>query len=116
VALLDDALNQPLVLVVDDDPDLCATLGDLFREWGFRVGLAHEVHTAAEYLRGGGFKVILIDMRLPDGDGGTVFRLARQAEPRARTMLITGYGAEEARSLARLAGEGADAVCRKPFD
>jgi CheY-like chemotaxis protein len=116
LALLDEAMHQPLVLVVDDDPDLCATLWDLFRERGFRVGLAHDVRTAADRLREDGFQVILIDMRLPDGDGGTVLSLARRLEPGSRTVLITGYGAELAAILERLAGDGADAVCRKPFD
>ena len=98
------------------DTDLCATLWDLFRERGFRVGLAHDVQTSAKRLREDGFQVILIDMRLPDGDGGAVLSLARQLESRSRTVLITGYGAELAATLERLAGEGADAVCRKPFD
>jgi hypothetical protein len=46
----------------------------------------------------------------------TVFRLVRQVEPQARTVLITGYGAELEPSLERLAREGADAAFRKPFD
>jgi DNA-binding NtrC family response regulator len=116
VTLLNEALHQPLALVVDDDPDLCATLWDLFRERGFRVATAHDVRTAANRLREDGFQVILIDMRLPDGDGGTVLGLARQLEPRSRTVLITGYGAQLASTLERLAGEGPVAVCRKPFD
>jgi CheY-like chemotaxis protein len=59
--------------------------------------------------------VIPIDMRLPDGDGATVFRCARKAESPARTVLITGRRAELAASLERLLKEGADAVCYKPF-
>ena len=37
--LVDEALGQPLVLVVDDDHDLCANLWDLLRERGYRVWL-----------------------------------------------------------------------------
>ena len=42
LGLVDEAVSQPLVLVVDDDHDLCANLWDLFRERGFRVCLAHD--------------------------------------------------------------------------
>ena len=90
---MDEALGQPLVLVVDDDHDLCANLWDLLRDRGFRVGLAHDGREAAEQLKDSTFKVVLIDMRIPDGDGGEVFRMVREANPQARTVLITGYRA-----------------------
>ena len=37
LGMVDEALGQPLVLIVDDDHDLCANLWDLLRERGFRV-------------------------------------------------------------------------------
>src|SRR5262245_30507411 len=83
------AVGQPLVLVVDDDPDLCASLWDLLRERGYRVSFAHDERQAAEQLRGIAFQAVLIDMKLPEGDGTTVFRLVRQSNPQARTVVIT---------------------------
>src|SRR5438046_769744 len=47
--LVEEVLGQPLVLVVDDDHDLCATLWDLLRERGYRVCLAHHEREAAEH-------------------------------------------------------------------
>jgi CheY-like chemotaxis protein len=116
LGLVDQALGQPLVLVVDDDPDLCATLWDLLRERGFRVAVAHDDTTAAQNLRDRNFKVVLIDMKLPHGDGATVFRLVRQANPGARTVVITGARPEVDQRLRQVLAEGADAVCYKPFD
>jgi len=114
--LVDEALDQPTVLVVDDDRDLCANLWDLFRERGFRVSLAHDLNEAAEQLKKSTFKVVLIDMRIPDGDGSKVFQLVREADPLARTILITGYRSEMDQLIERMVAEGADAVCYKPFD
>lgn len=116
LGLVDEALGQPMVLVVDDDHDLCANLWDLFRERGFRVCIAHDSREAAERLRETAFKVVLIDMRIPDGDGGTVFQTVRQANPQARTILITGYRSEMDQLIEHMVAEGADAVCYKPFD
>jgi CheY-like chemotaxis protein len=116
LALVAQALGQPLVLVVDDDPDLCASLWDLLRERGYRVALAHDDGEAARHLRGRHFKVVLIDMKLPHGDGTTVFRLVRQANPGARTVVITGARSEADQLLRQVLAEGADAVCYKPFD
>ncbi len=116
LSLVEQAVEQPLVLVVDDDQDLCATLWDLLRDRGFRVGLAHSPDGAAEQLRDTRFAVVLIDMKLPQGDGSEVFHLVREANPRARTVLVTGYPAEVDDLVSRVVAEGADAVCYKPFD
>ena len=116
LGLMQEAVDQPLVMVVDDDPDLCATLWDLLRERNYRVALAHNERMAAEQLKDARFKVVLIDMRLPEGDGGSVFRLVRQVNPQARTLVITGHRAELDRAVQQVLAEGADAVCYKPFD
>lgn len=113
--LIDEALEQPLVLVVDDDADLCASLWDLLHERGYRVGIAHDGRQAAERLRES-TRVVLIDMKLPDRDGAEVLRQVRDANPEARTVLITGHRAETEPMAERLRTEGANAICYKPFN
>jgi two-component system response regulator HydG len=114
--LVDEAVGQPLVMVVDDDHDLGASLWDLLREHGLRVCLAHDAQEAAEHLQNSTFSVVLIDMKLPKEDGSTVFRLVRNTNPKARTVLITGHRSELDQAVQRVLNEGADAVCYKPFD
>ena len=116
LALVEEAAGQPLVMVVDDDRDLCANLWDLLRDRGFRVCLAYDADDAAGRLKDSSFKVVLIDMKLPRGDGGSVFRLVREKNPGARTVLITGYRSETDRIVSQVLNEGADAICYKPFD
>jgi CheY-like chemotaxis protein len=116
LGLVQQAVEQPLVLVVDDDTDLCANLYDLFRERGYRVGLAHNEVEVNARLHSQAFKVVLIDMRLPGGDGTSVFRRVRAALPEARTVVITGFPGEMNPLIQKMVAEGADAVCYKPFD
>jgi CheY-like chemotaxis protein len=116
LGLVGQALDQPLVLVVDDDPDLCASLGDLLRDQGYRVGVAHGEQTARARLADQVFRVVLVDLRLPDGDGQSVLRLVRELRPEARTVLITGHPGEMDPVIQQALKEGADAVCFKPFD
>jgi two-component system, NtrC family, response regulator HydG len=113
---VDEALGQPLVMVVDDDPELCASLWDVLRESGYRVALAHDEADATRSLAHRQHHVVLIDMRLPKGDGGQIFRLVRQTNPEARTVIITGYRSETEQLVQKVVAEGADAVCYKPFD
>ena len=116
LGLVEEAMGQPLVLVVDDDHALCANLWDLLRQRGYRVGLAHDGDAAAAQSADTDFRVVLIDMKLPGGDGGQVFRAVRRANPAARTVLITGYRPEMDPLVDQILHEGADAVCYKPFD
>jgi len=111
---LDEALQQPLVLVVDDDHELCANLRDLLRDRGCRVAVAHDVRSATARLQSNGFGIVLVDLRLPDGDGRELLQTVRRIESHARTILITGHRTESV-------GEPpndihADAICYKPFD
>lgn len=114
--LVDEAVGQPLVMIVDDDRDLCDTLWDLFRERGYRVCVAHSAEEAQERLRNREHRVVLIDMKLPAGDGGEVFRVVRDSTPGARTVLITGHRGEMEQLIENVVADGADAVCYKPFD
>lgn len=113
---IEEVLDQPLVLVVDDDQDLCRNLWDILRERQYRVALAHDENEAQRQLAEAQFQVVLIDMRLPHADGGSVFRVVREVNPRARTVIITGHRAETERAVQDALSAGADAVCYKPFD
>jgi CheY-like chemotaxis protein len=114
--LIDEAVEQPVVLIIDDDRDLCDGLWDIFRDEGYRVALAGDARSAAERLEGQRYQVVLIDMKLPHGDGAEVFRMVRQTNPDARTILITGHRSDVERKIDEIVQEGADAVCYKPFD
>jgi two-component system OmpR family response regulator len=80
------------------------------------VSLAHGSREAAEQLKDTRYKVVLIDLRIPDGSGGDVFRMVRDANPEARTILITGHRSEMDQVVDQIVAEGADAVCYKPFN
>lgn len=110
-----EALQLPLLLVVDDDRDLCENLWDLFQERGFRIGFADGVRSAAEKMQQSAVKIALVDMKLNDGNGGQVIEALQALQPHPRTILITGNRDQFAPSIARLQTE-VDAVCYKPFD
>lgn len=116
MGLVDEAAQQPLVMIVDDDADLCASLWDVLRERGFRVAIAHDERQAAVAMQARGPSVVLIDLRLPQGDGAGVYRAVRKTSPEARVVLITGHRSELQEVIDRAISEGANAVCYKPFD
>lgn len=114
--LLGTALQQPTILVVDDDRDLCANLWDVLRHHGYRVCLAHDEEQAKSRLLERRFDLVLIDMKLPKGDGSSVLLQVRAENPDARVVLITGFRGEMEAVIQRALTDGADTVLYKPFD
>jgi DNA-binding NtrC family response regulator len=116
VGVVGEAVNSPLILVVDDDTDLCNNLWEIFRERGYRVHLAHNSREAEKALRSQDFQVVLIDMKLPGENGANVFELVRRTNQQAQTLVITGYPSEMESRIEQAMAGGAKAVCYKPFD
>lgn len=114
--LVETTAEQPMVMVVDDDRELCDSLWDLFREQGYRVCSTHDVDHAKQRLKERGYQIVLIDLKLPEGDGTEVLSEVRDCNPDAKSILITGFGPEMKHHIDRALQEGANAVCYKPFD
>jgi DNA-binding NtrC family response regulator len=114
--LVQSSLETPLVLVVDDDQDLCDNLWDILHERGFRVHIAHDVNDAEHTLQNCRFHIVLLDMKLPGGDGRDVLQVVRSTNPQARTVIITGSRSEMESRVEQAISEGAAAVAYKPFD
>jgi DNA-binding NtrC family response regulator len=114
--LVQSSLETPLVLVVDDDHDLCDNLWEILHERGFRVHVAHDVSDAGRTLQSCRFQVVLLDMKLPGGDGRDVLQVVRTTNPQARTVVITGNRSEMESRVQQALSEGAAAVAYKPFD
>jgi DNA-binding NtrC family response regulator len=110
------ALDSPLVLIVDDDRDLCDNLWDLLHERGYRVCVAHDLPEAEKKLAEHRFHVVLIDMKLPTGTGHDLVCALRKIDKEARALLITGHAGEMEVKVERALLAGANAVCYKPFD
>lgn len=114
--IMTQALDRPLALVVDDDLDLCDNLWDLLSENEYRVCLAHDENEAAARLLTREYDVVLIDMKLTQGDGHGVYQKVRQSNPLTRVIGITGCRSESEQFVRQIIADGTNAVCYKPFD
>jgi CheY-like chemotaxis protein len=103
---------NPLVLLVDDDPETLAVLANALEREGIRVRTASSVFRALEALHDGSPKpaVIITDLMMPQTSGWDLLKHLR-AEPALHSLpviVITGVEIGEAEGLA-------DLVLQKPF-
>lgn len=105
--------NQFSILLVDDDPNILASLKRVFLEEPYRVETAHDGDQALEYLAQTHFHVALVDLRMPGKDGLELLRCIRERHPHTDVLLLTAHGGvKEAVKAIKL---GALDFLEKPF-
>lgn len=114
--LLEAAVSQPLLLVVDDDADLCAGLSDILQECGYRTCTVHDVAGAVDHLNRDEYQILLLDMKLPDGEGLQVFQKSRECQPPPKVMVISGCLSNADPRIQQMLAGGASGLFEKPID
>lgn len=108
--------EKPLVLVVDDEPDMQSLLSDLLTFSGFEVITAGDGMEGLKLAQQKNPDAILLDIMLPKLDGFQMCRLLKFNE-RFRTIpviMLTARNHPKDRDLAE--GSGADGYIVKPFE
>jgi DNA-binding NtrC family response regulator len=88
--------SAPVVLVVDDESHIRESCRQILEDRGFPVITASRCAEALELIRSRRPGIVLADMRLPDGDGMTLLRAAREVDPEAAFIVITGFATVDA--------------------
>jgi CheY-like chemotaxis protein len=80
-----------LVLIVDDDPDICWALEHVLHGLGVRCIRALDGKTALQAVRLNRLTLALLDAKLPDIDGLELARHIRKAQPSILIVVVSGY-------------------------
>lgn len=116
-ALIESAVSKgALVLVVDDDRDLCANMKDVLSDRGYRVSVAHDGSTAIEKAWENDFDVILLDMKLPPLNGLETYLSVRDIRLDVVVIIITGHRQEMGDLVEQAIRETAYTCLEKPID
>jgi len=101
------------ILLVEDERELASWLIRALTETGFRIEHAADVASARRALANTTFDAMVLDLRLPDGDGMSLLGELRERNDRTPILILTAQGSlsERVRGL-RL---GADDFLAKPF-
>jgi PAS domain S-box-containing protein len=110
----DGPADAPRVLVIDDDPGTCETIGDILRARGLRVETTTRGRTALERFAQGPVDVAIVDIRLPDVPGLELLDAARRFRPDLEAIVITGFASVQ--TAVQALNTAAFAYFVKPFD
>jgi DNA-binding response OmpR family regulator len=99
------------ILVIDDDEALLRMLRMSMSAAGFDVTTARDGVAGLEQIEAAQFDVVVLDLQMPRMDGRTFCRELANRSDRPAVVIISAYGAEDARRELRAA-----AALAKPFD
>ncbi len=102
----------PRILVVDDEPNILATLAPLLRSRGYEVHTAMSGRAAIEAVDREKPDLVVLDLGLPDIDGVEVCRVIRESQT-IPILVLSARGAES--DKVRALDTGADDYVTKPF-
>jgi len=88
------------ILVIEDDPSQANILADFLRHKGYRVDKALTAKVALERLgsdenKSDPIDVIILDWKLPDGDGLSLLEQIKSKHPFAQVIMLTAFGSVE---------------------
>jgi two-component system response regulator PilR (NtrC family) len=105
-----------MILVADDDENLCQNLQDILSQKGYRVSVALDSTSAIEKVKTCAFDIMLLDMKLPPLNGLEVYLEIRQFCSSMVVVIITGFLTEIEKMVEMTRKAGAYAFLEKPID
>ena len=62
------------ILVVDDEPDICALVSDILTDEGYQVNAAETADMARQQVQANDYDCVLLDIWMPGEDGITLLK------------------------------------------
>jgi len=101
------------VLVVDDDPQVCKTVGMILQEHGYQVQSFTQPRQAIQAVRKTPFDIALVDIKMPDLSGLEVVEKIKSEDPRVAVLVMTAF--PDVQTAAETMRLGARDYVTKPF-
>ena len=106
--------TEATIIVVEDETGALVTLCGILEDAGYKVMGLKRGANALEMIRKSPFDVVIADIRLPDVSGLEILELAKEINPDAAVIMMTGYASVE--TAVDAVNQGAYAYFVKPVN
>ncbi|KGA94820.1 sigma-54-dependent transcriptional regulator [Leptospirillum ferriphilum] len=106
-------MARETLLVVDDEPNILKTLGDILSDEGYRVETARSAGEGIRKVEEDAPEVVFLDVWLGSDDGLSLLNAIREKSPQTQVIVMSGHGTIE--TAVRAIKNGAFDYVEKPF-
>jgi putative nucleotidyltransferase with HDIG domain len=89
------AARSPAILIVDDEPLVCALIQEELLEHGYGAQAVSDPHRAKDAISRGHFDLVIADISMPDISGLELLAHARRHAPATKVILVSGASHRE---------------------
>ncbi len=100
------------ILIVDDEKNICDMLAETLKD-DYQVEVGYSTNEAFRLIKNNSYDIVVTDLKLGDGTGIDVLRLAKELDEFVEVIIITGYGSLETASEA--INSGVTSYLNKPL-
>jgi DNA-binding NtrC family response regulator len=105
-----------LILIVDDEPDMCWALEHLLNKQGFATCKGLSAQEGLNLMGQNTFAYAFLDAKLPDMDGLELARRIRKIAPGICIIMVSGYYYQDDDSIQEAVSRGLiEVFINKPF-
>lgn len=79
------------ILIVDDDPSLQVLISEILKMEGYTYHIAQTGKEAFAYVMNNAYKLILMDMKMPEWDGLTAIRSLDCVQQLQKVIVVSAY-------------------------
>jgi CheY-like chemotaxis protein len=101
------------LLLVDDEPQIRQVVSQMLAYLGYTVKLATSGKEALEMYDPATVDLVLLDMTMPDMDGGQTFDRLRRLNPAIKVVLASGFSLQD--RAEEIVNRGCKAFIKKPY-
>ncbi|MGO9121776.1 MAG: response regulator [Desulfomonilaceae bacterium] len=108
--------QEPLFMIVDDEPDMCWALKNILKKSGYNCEKALSGREAMRLLKSQKFHLAFLDVKLPDIEGLELARRIKSIDSDVRIIMISGFCYMDDPAIQKAVQEGL--ICSfvaKPF-
>lgn len=92
---MSEETNAPLILIIDDEPDIRELIKDILNDEGYRCLAAEDANHARQLIKQEQPALVFLDIWMPDIDGISLLREFKSALPHMPVIMISGHGSIE---------------------
>ena len=109
------AKNKEKVLIIDDSKFICKQVKTILEPRNYKLTSAYSAKMALEKLREDDFKLIILDMELPDMHGSKLLEIIRKNKKFIGVPIIVLSGTSTPEIVRNVLKNGANDFLKKPF-
>jgi len=107
-------LDSPRILIVDDEPRMCESIGKLLARQNYHADKTQSSFEAVDWVARNPYDIAILDVVMPEMNGYDLMEVIKKASPKTYVIMMTGNASLEA--AVQALRRGAYDYLKKPFE